>query len=135
MSSKIFPGEFSTLEKISEFIAEHAELVGLDEKATYAVQLAVDEACTNIIEHAYGGEGVGDIKITCNQLEDGLEIIIKDKGKGFNPEEIEQPNIGAPLEDLGNRGAGVYLINKLMDEVHYEFTKNIGATLKMKKKK
>jgi serine/threonine-protein kinase RsbW len=135
MTSKIFPGEFSFLAKISEFIAEHAKAVGLSEEATYAVQLAVDEACSNIIEHAYGGEGLGDIEVTCNQLEDGLEVVLRDKGGKFNPDEVSELEIGVPLEELGNRGAGVYLMNKLMDEVRYEFTKDKGTTLKMMKKK
>lgn len=135
MASKTFPGEFSFLAKISEFIAEHSKRVGLTEKATYSVQLAVDEACSNIIEHAYGGEGLGDIEVTCKQLEDGLEVIIKDKGLKFDPDEVEDPEIGVPLEELGNRGAGVYLMKKLMDEVHYEYSKNKGTTLRMMKKK
>jgi serine/threonine-protein kinase RsbW len=135
MPSKSFPGDFSSLEKISDFITEQAERCGLDERATYAVQLAVDEACSNIIEHAYGGEGQGEIDCSCNILEDGLEIVLKDKGKSFNPDDIQEIQVGVPLEELGNRGAGIFLINKLMDEVHFEFSKHEGTTLKLKKNK
>ena len=107
----------------------------MDENATYAVQLAVDEACSNIIEHAYEGEGKGDIECTCNILEDGLEVVLKDKGKAFVPENVQEIEVGVPLEELGSRGAGIFLINKLMDEVHFEFSKQEGTTLKLKKKK
>ncbi|NIV11416.1 MAG: histidine kinase [Aliifodinibius sp.] len=135
MPSKIFPGKFSSLEKISDFVTKHADASGLDENATYAVQLAVDEACSNIIEHAYGGEGQGDIECACNILDDGLEIILRDTGKPFNPKDVQQIKIGVPIEELGSRGAGIYLIKKLMDEVIFEFSKNEGTTLKLKKKK
>lgn len=135
MASKVFPGKFASLEKISDFILEYAEASGLDDNATYAVQLAVDEACSNIIEHAYGGEGLGDIECTCNVLDDGLEIVLRDKGKAFNPDEVQEIEVGVPLEELGNRGAGIFLINKLMDEVRFEFSKNDGTTLVLKKKK
>jgi serine/threonine-protein kinase RsbW len=135
MTSKIFPGEFASLEKISEFITKHAKASGLDKKATYSVQLAVDEACTNIIEHAYGGEGLGEIECICNILEDGLEIILHDRGKPFNPKEINDIDINMPLDELGNRGAGLFLMRKLMDEVKFHFSVQKGTTLVMRKKK
>jgi serine/threonine-protein kinase RsbW len=56
MSSQVFPGKFSSLEKISKFVKTEAENAALDDKSIYEVQLAVDEACSNIIEHAYNGE-------------------------------------------------------------------------------
>lgn len=135
MASKVFPGKFSSLEKISDFIDKQAQISGLDENAIYAVRLAVDEACSNIIEHAYGGEGLGNIECTCNVLDDGLEVILRDKGKTFDPDAIQEIEIGVPLDKLGNRGAGIFLINKLMDEVHFEFSKQEGTTLILKKKK
>lgn len=135
MASKVFTGKFSSLEKISDFIEKQAKISGLDENATYAVRLAVDEACSNIIEHAYGGEGLGKIECTCNVLDDGLEVILRDRGKSFDPDSIQEIKVGVPLDKLGNRGAGIFLINKLMDEVHFEFSKQEGTTLILKKKK
>jgi len=135
MPEKVFLGEYSSLEKISEFIKEHAYACGLDERATYAVQLAVDEACSNIIEHAYGGEGIGEIECICNILDDGLEVILKDDGKPFDPEDVKEVQVGVPLEELGERGAGIYLINQLMDEVNFKFSNKGGTTLTLKKNK
>lgn len=135
MSSKKFPGKFSSLEKISKYVASKAEAAGLGEKDIYSVQLAVDEACTNIIEHAYGGEGNGEIECVCEIVEDGLEITLKDEGESFDPESLPELVVGAPIEQLKARGAGVFLIRKLMDEVLYEFIGGQGTVLKMKKKK
>lgn len=135
MPSQVFPGDFSSLAKISDFIAENALLAGLDEKAVYAVQLAVDEACSNIIEHAYRGQEGGQIECICNLDEDGLEIILKDQGQKFDPDEVPDLEVGVPLEELGNRGAGLFLIRKIMDEVHFDSSRPEGTTLIMKKKK
>lgn len=135
MPSQRFAGEFSNLAKIAEFIAEQAEKIGLGDRAIYEVQLAVDEACANIIEHAYGGDGKGEIEVTCNITDLGLEIILKDEGKPFDPGEISEIEVGTPLHELGNRGAGVFLMRKLMDEVQYEFSAKTGTVLRMKKNK
>jgi serine/threonine-protein kinase RsbW len=61
MRITIFPAKFESLEGLREFAAQAAKDAGMDESETYAVKLAVDEACSNIIEHAYCGEGRGDI--------------------------------------------------------------------------
>ncbi|MEJ2487595.1 MAG: ATP-binding protein [Anaerolineales bacterium] len=135
MPTRVFPGDFSSLAAISDFVIENAQKVGFTEKETYAVQLAVDEACANIIEHAYGGEGVGNIEMTINTSRRSIEVILKDTGDAFDPNEVPDLDISLPLDQLGERGAGVYLMHKLMDEVLFEFSKPKGTTLIMRKKK
>ena len=135
MPTRVFPGEFSSLAAISDFVVENAQTVGFTEKETYAVQLAVDEACSNIIEHAYGGEGVGNIEMTITTSSQGIEIILKDTADAFDPKEVPDLDVSLPLDELGNRGAGVYLMHKLMDEVLFESSKPKGTTLIMRKKK
>ncbi len=129
--SVTFPGRFESLAKISEFVVQAARAAGMNEEAVYAIDLAVDEACTNIIEHAYGGEGVGEIECTCVSFEDGMKIILHDQGSSFNPTKIPAPNIKTRLKDLKSRGAGLFLIQKMMDEVRFEFTKGAGNYLTM----
>lgn len=135
MTSKTFTGTFSNLENICEFVTKEAKIAGLNEDAIYAVQLAVDEACSNIIEHAYRGEEDGKIICDCHIVDDGLEIILKDRGKPFDPESIPEPKIGVPLKELKVRGAGLYLIRNVMDDVDFEFNNRDGSILRMKKKK
>jgi anti-sigma regulatory factor (Ser/Thr protein kinase) len=134
LAEKKFSGVFANLANISNFVVENAEAAGLNEKAVYAVQLAVDEACTNIIEHAYGGEGKGDIWIKCEVRTGGLEVEIRDKGKPFNPEKVPKPKVGIPLEEFGPRGAGVFLMRKLMDDVQFEFFEKETVLRMMKRK-
>lgn len=135
MASRVFEGKFSSLAKISKFVGDEAEKAGLDGKATYEVQLAVDEACSNIIEHAYSGEGQGTIVCSCKSLRDKFVVVLQDEGKHFNPKTIKQLEVGVPLEEVGSRGAGVFLMKKLMDEVKFEFLKNKGTILTLIKHK
>ena len=100
MITKTFPGNFSSLGSISEFIALEAEKAGLNENSIYSVQLAVDEACTNIIEHAYGGEDKGEITCVCNSNPTEFEIEIRDQGKSFDPELIPELEVGNPAREF-----------------------------------
>jgi serine/threonine-protein kinase RsbW len=130
-----FPGCYDSLEKIAEFIRQAACNAGFDGMTTYQVETAVDEACSNIIEHAYGGEGVGNIEFMCQITEEALIIVLTDRGKPFNPEKYQMPNLKAPLAKRDNHGLGIYFIQKLMDEVHFEFDPTSGNQLRMVKRK
>jgi serine/threonine-protein kinase RsbW len=120
MPTATFPGRFSSLADIAQFVTQAAREAGLDSKAAYAVQLAVDEACSNIIEHAYGGEGCGQIECTCDVTPRGLRVVLSDQGESFDPASIPPPNLHVPLKDRQSGGLGIYLIRKMMDEVTYE---------------
>jgi serine/threonine-protein kinase RsbW len=135
MTTKIFDGNFSSLEIICEFVTKEAKQAGLNDDSIYAVQLAVDEACSNIIEHAYGEKEGGKIICECNIVDDGLEVVLKDNGMPFDPNSVPEPQIGVPLTELKLRGAGLYLIRRIMDEVVFEFNDYDGSILKMRKKK
>jgi serine/threonine-protein kinase RsbW len=134
MRTITLPGRLENLSKICDFVVQAANDAGLDDSAVYAVELAVDEACTNIIEHAYGGENKGDIRCTCNITPEGLTVILQDQGRPFKPESIPAPKVKARLADLKSRGAGLFLIRKMMDEVHFDFSAE-GNSLTMTKKK
>ena len=135
MPTEIFPGRFESLARISEFVKQAAKKAGFGQSDTYAIQLAVDEACSNIVEHAYGGEDLGVIECTCDANNAGLTIILRDYGHAFNPANVPEPKIDTPLEDVKRGGAGLFLIRKMMDEVYFMFSPEKGNELKMVKKK
>ncbi len=135
METNTFPGRYESLAEICEFVLNAAKAAGLDENASYAVQTAVDEACSNIIDHAYGGEGKGEIICSVSQSPQGLTVILKDYGRPFNPKSIRNPDIHAPLKHRKEGGLGLFFIRKLMDEVHFEFSKENGNQLTMVKHK
>ncbi len=130
-----FPGRFDSLAAISEFVTRAAEAAGLDERGVYEVQLAVDEASTNVIEHAYGGQARGEIEITCSITSDGLTVTLRDHGPHFDPDSVPSPNLDAALEERNDRGLGLYLMRQLMDEVRFDFASDAGNILTMVKLK
>jgi serine/threonine-protein kinase RsbW len=117
--------QFENLDRVREFVAESAEECGLEPAAIYAVQLAVDEAFTNIVEHAYGGESQELIECTCQIVGQDLEITLIDCGKPFDPSLVPEPNLEAELEEREVGGIGLYFIYQLMDEVQFSFTKKL----------
>lgn len=128
-------GKFENLSLIGEFVTRAAQAAGLDDRAVYAVEMAVDEACSNIIEHAYGGEGRGDIECACRIDETGLTITLRDHGRPFDPQSIPQPNLQSDIEEREVGGLGIYLMRQLMDEVHFDFTSDEGNVLTLVKRR
>ncbi len=128
-TTRIFPGRYASLASIGEFVRSEALLCGLDKTATYQVEMAVDEACSNIIEHAYGAEDIGQIDCTCQRLVDGLTITIKDTGKPFHPDEVDWPNLQAGIEDREAHGLGLFFMREWMDKVEFKFSPEGGNTL------
>ena len=134
-TSQTFPGCFDSLAAISEFVIRAAQVAGLSARAVCAVQLAVDEACSNIIEHAYGGERRGDIECTCRTNDNGLTVILRDHGRPFDPTSVPEPDLHARLEDRKGSGLGFYFMCQLMDKVHFESEPDSGNVFTMMKRK
>jgi serine/threonine-protein kinase RsbW len=131
----VFPGDFCSLKQISSFVAPAVSAAGFDDQTTYAVLLAVDEASSNIIEHAYGAEGRGDIQCTVEVSQDALVITLQDWGDPFDPSMVPNPDFSVPLQELEARGAGIVLIQRIMDEVRFESTSDQGNLLTLIKRK
>jgi len=114
-------GCFENLATIADFVIKAAQASGLDEKATFEVQMAVDEACTNIIQHSYGGEGRGEIALRCELADGDFVVTIRDHGRHFNPEAVPPPDLTSSLAKRQEGGLGLYFMRQLMDEVHFRF--------------
>ena len=134
MRTAIFSAKFEQLDAIREFAAQAARDAGMDDSAIYAVELSMDEACTNVIEHAYEGMDGGEIECTCDSDGKNLTIIIHDHGKSFDPSTIALPDLDADLDSRQVGGLGVFLMKKLMDEVRFEPLGEAGNVLTMVKR-
>lgn len=128
-------GQFENLAKIREFVERLAALAQLDERASYAFQMAVDEACTNIIEHAYGGEGSNSIRLLGEPHPDGLAVIIYDQGQPFAPTQPPTLDTEAPLENRQAGGMGLFFIYKLVDQVEFAAGTAQGNRLRLFKRR
>ncbi|GMV34032.1 MAG: Serine/threonine-protein kinase BtrW [Anaerolineales bacterium] len=115
-------------------VAAVAREGGFSEKDIYSLQLAADEAASNIIEHAYEGDSDASLFMTCDMKDDEIIITMRDTGKPFDPSRVREPDLKADLSKRQIGGLGVYLMRKLMDDVRYESTR-AGNLLTMTKRR
>lgn len=114
-------GRLENLASIADFVVKAARASGLDERATFEVQMAVDEACTNIIQHSYEGEGKGEIALCCELADSDFVVTIRDHGRSFDPECVPLPNLTCSLAERREGMLGLYFMRQLMDEVRFRF--------------
>ncbi len=130
------PGQFDRLTEIAAFVTEAARTCGLNDDDVFHVEMAVDEACSNIIEHAYADQ-TGDIDVACCCPAVGLfEVVLHDSGQPFDPDEVPAPKVEGliDVDQLNEGGLGLYFMRKLMDEVRFESAPDRGNTLTMLKR-
>jgi serine/threonine-protein kinase RsbW len=135
MPKVVIHASFKNFNKIRDMVDRTGRDAGLSDKEIYKVQLAVDEACSNIVEHGYGGEGKGDIECICVDVGDGLKIVIRDWGPAFDPNGVPEPNLTESVQDVKLRGAGIFLIRSMMDEFDFVSSPKSGNTLTFVKRK
>ena len=135
MPKTTFPAKFEYLDEIRDFVAEVAREGGFTEKEIYSLQLAADEAASNIIEHAYEGVTDASMDISCSMEGGAIVIVMRDHGTPFDPSKVKQPNLKADLSERQIGGLGVYLMRKIMDEVRYESNPRTGNLLTMIKRR
>jgi serine/threonine-protein kinase RsbW len=119
---------------VTQRLAEVAREVGFRGPALYQIELAVDEACANVVEHAYLGEEQGEMEVSCYLEGEMFVIRVRDWGSGFDPDAVEEPDIDAPLEERGLGGLGLFLVQQVMDEVRFSFDPHRGSELLMCKR-
>lgn len=122
------------LGEIGEYIESVARACGLNEDQAYDAQMAVDEACTNVITHAYRGRADGKIEIECECRSGEFVVTIRDWGKHFDPNRVAPPKTAEPLHRRRIGGLGLFFMYKLMDRVEFSFSKGQGNVLTMIKK-
>ncbi len=130
------PGQFERLTEIAAFVTRAARQAGLNDDEVFHVEMAVDEACSNIIEHAYAAQA-GNIDLACRCPQAGqFEVVIRDSGQPFQPEESPPRPLSAAadLDDVNVGGLGLYFMRKLMDDVRFEFVPGQGNMLTMLKR-
>ncbi len=115
------PASYGYLDAVSSLIAALLESVeGLRDPAmlSYNMQLAVHEACTNIVRHAYGGCSDGRVRITLilSRQARRLTVELIDTGRPFDPSAVAAVDLSQPHE----HGYGLFLMHSLLDQVTYD---------------
>ena len=124
-ANKIYSGDLiiksktENLSIIRDFISSKAANAGIKNEEIENIMLAVDEACTNIIKHAYHSDPDGKIIVKVEYNSTNFKVIIEDYGITFNPDNVPVPDLRKYHKDKKVGGLGMYLMKALMDEVKY----------------
>lgn len=110
------------LSEVRDFVSEHAQAEGFSPGKVADLCLAVDEAYTNIIKHAYKNDSTQLVKIDLEFSNNEICVVLTDSGESFDESKYEMPDIKKQIKDKKRGGMGVYLIHKLMDKVDYNTT-------------
>ena len=133
MPKETFAARYENLARICEFVVAASEAAGFGEADAYCVELATNEACTNIMEYSYGQDTEGKIECSVEADDNGVTIILRDWGKPFDASEVPEITVDVPLEELNLRGIGLRLMRGAMDELEFEALPVGGNRLTMKK--
>jgi serine/threonine-protein kinase RsbW len=134
METLTLPATLDSLEPISNFITNAASQAGLDDHTSWQVQLAVDEAATNIIQHGYDPQQPGEIALNWRVEAGAFVVTLCDQGRRFDPTGVMAPDLTAPLDERQAGGLGIYLMGQLMDSVEFGFDDQHGNLLIMTKR-
>jgi len=113
MAELTVQADLGALANIADFLAK--TLAGCDDELVFAIQLAVDEACSNTI--LYGEAGT--ITIACTADDDAVRVTITDDGVAFDPLTAPPPRLDIPAEERPIGGLGIHFIRTVMDSVTY----------------
>ena len=114
-----------SLQDFRGFIRDHcAHIPGMTDEILYDVQLAVDEACTNIISHGYADLDAGSIILDLDVDPGKLTVSLTDFGHSFEPHSTPMPDVDAPIEERELGGFGLFFIQQSVDEMEYQVTED-----------
>ena len=115
----ILHNNIQQIPQLAEFIETIAEEKHLDQSTAMGLNLALEEAVTNVILYAYpeGSDGLVDIEAVIR--EHTLEFIVTDNGKPFDPTAAPEADTSLGVEERPIGGLGIYLVRNIMDGVTY----------------
>ena len=112
-------------------LAEWIEMLGLPHELNMPINLALEEAVSNVMLYAYPGKS-GQVLVECTKS-DTLVFTISDSGVPFDPTQQEDPDVTQSAEERPIGGLGIFLVKQIMDEVHYERKNNKNILTLVKK--
>ena len=128
-----FPNDTGQLKAVRAFVAEVVHQSGVPRAFENGILLAVDEAVTNIIMHAYKEHRRDVIEITLDIDPRRFTVIIRDSGISFDPKSVLSPSVKEHVSHGKRHGLGIFLMRQVMDEVEYLFKEGVRNELRMVK--
>ena len=128
------PSSTQNLAMIRDFVASVGQQAGLADDDVAKLELAVDEACTNVIEHAHHGDATKDVVVRATFDEKTLRLEVLDSGSGFDPTAVPEADLPRLVHERKSGGLGLKVMQTLMDEVSYEIVPGDQNRLRMVKR-
>lgn len=126
--------ELESLSLFRDFIAECCSRHNVPDETVFELKLAVDEACTNIIKHAYRDNPDGRIRLTVSTSDDlRFTVVIHDNGVGFDATHYTMPDMREYFLKPRKGGLGIVLMKRLMDEVEYDVRQGRSNSIRLVK--
>lgn len=123
-------GSLEQLARLRDFINLTAPQFGCTEEDTFAFELACDEAAANIFAHAFENK-TGQVQVEFWRHDDTVSVCLMYHGRSFDPSEVPEPDLAAPLEKRPVGGLGLFFMRQLMSDVNFEFDAVNGNKLTM----
>ena len=120
------PSRTSDLARVRRHVARWAREADLPEPAADALQLAVDEACANVIEHGYAGRLDGRVEVEAHLLPDRVVVVVRHRGVPYDPAAMPVTGLSETLAQRRPHGYGLHLMRRLVDAV--DFTSRRGVS-------
>ena len=128
------PSSTENLSMIRDFVKSIGTQSGMDDMEVAKLEMAVDEACSNVMEHAYNADSTKEVSIRATVDESSVQIEVIDTGKGFDPAAVEQLKLEELVSKKRTGGLGMRSMKLFMDEVHYEMRPGVKNELRMVKR-
>ena len=128
------PSSTENLSMIRDFVRSIGTQSGMSDMDVARLELAVDEACSNVMEHAYNSDTTKEVSIRATVDDTAVQIWVIDTGKGFDPAAVKQSKLEELISAKRTGGLGMQLMKSFMDEVHYEMVPGVKNELKMVKR-
>jgi serine/threonine-protein kinase RsbW len=127
------PSRIEAIEDAAAVAAEFVSRNGIGQDAAFGIDMAVREAVTNAVLHGNRQDESKVVEIQFKNSAAGLEITVRDEGRGFNPESVPDPT--DPQNLLKTNGRGILFMRTFMDEVEWSRHPDGGTVVRMVKKK
>ena len=117
--SIIAESDNSELSRIRDFVAINAVKFGFAEDISQKIALAVDEACSNLIKHAYKLDNSKKIWINIEKQSDEFVVRIIDEGNPFDPLQVPEQDMPKYFKKFSRGGLGIQIMRLVMDKINY----------------
>jgi anti-sigma regulatory factor (Ser/Thr protein kinase) len=133
--SVVHPGTREYLPRFLQFIQDVCARIDASVETRYALRLAVEEVCTNLIDYGYGGGAAGPIEVTVYDERDRVRIVIRDRSPPFDPADAPPPDLTSDSERRPVGGQGWHLVKQMIDQIDYAADTPSGNVLTLVKRK